>query len=207
MPCATSSGPREETLTTWPSRARRARAVSAIAAWSSPARWSQTDMIIAIAALVLVVSLFVPWFKATVRIRGSAVSGFLIEPRGTASGIAVHGYLWLVFGLAVLQLVVLITRCAPRRSALALPSYRELLVVTSGISGLAVLVAFVTKPSTWYGGKVLGDGFYIVVDWSYGGVVALAAAIVSLGTAIAVIRDRPARYPLARGQPHRASPV
>jgi hypothetical protein len=40
---------------------------------------------------------------------------------------------------------------------------------------------------------VLGGGFYIVVDWSYGGVVALAAVIVSLGTAIAVIRDRPAR--------------
>ncbi len=150
-------------------------------------------MIIAIAALVLVVSLFVPWFKATVRIRGSAVSGFLIDPRGTASGMTVHGYLWVVFALALLQVLVLVARYAPRRSAFTLPGYRQLLVLTSGLSGIAVLVAFVAKPSTWYGGNELGDGFYIVVDWSYGGVLALAAAIVSLWTAIAAIRNRPAR--------------
>ena len=78
-------------------------------------------------------------------------------------------------------------------AAATLPGYRQLLVVTSGLSGLAVLVAFVAKPGTWYGGNELGEGFYIVVGWSYGGVVALAAAIVSLGTAIAAIRDRPAR--------------
>ena len=51
-------------------------------------------MIIALAAVVLAVSLFVPWFKATVRIRGSGVSGFLIDPPVTVSGMAVHGYLW-----------------------------------------------------------------------------------------------------------------
>ncbi len=150
-------------------------------------------MIIAMAAVVLAVSLFVPWFKATVRIRGSGVSGFLIDPPGTVSGMAVHGYLWAVFALALLQLVVLAARYAPHRAAATLPGYRQLLVVTSGLSGLAVLVAFVAKPGTWYGGNELGEGFYIVVGWSYGGVVALAAAIVSLGTAIAAIRDRPAR--------------
>ena len=31
----------------------------------------------------------------------------------------------------------------------------------------------------------LGDGFYLVVGWTYGAVIALAAAIVSLGTAVA----------------------
>lgn len=69
-------------MTRWPPRGRRARAASAAAAWFSPRRWSKNDMIIAVAAVVLVISLFVPWFKATVRIRGSSVSGFLIEPRG-----------------------------------------------------------------------------------------------------------------------------
>jgi fermentation-respiration switch protein FrsA (DUF1100 family) len=150
-------------------------------------------MIIAIAGLVLAVSLFVPWFKATVKIRGSAVSGFLIDPRGTASGMEVHGYLWVVFALALLQLVLLVARYAPRRSAFTLPGYRHLLVITSGLSCLGVLVALVAKPRTWYGGNELGGGFYIVVSWSYGGGVALAAAIVSLGIAIAAIRDRPAR--------------
>jgi len=37
------------------------------------------------------------------------------------------------------------------------------------------------------------DTFYIVIDPSYGAIVAVGAAIVSLGIAIAAIRDRPAR--------------
>jgi hypothetical protein len=148
-------------------------------------------MITAVTALVLVVSLFGPWFKATVRIRGSSVSGFLIDPPGTVSGIAVHGYLWAVFALALLQFVVLAARYVPDRHAFTLPGYRQLLVVTSGLSCIAVLVAFVMKPSPWYGGNELGGGFYIVVDWSYGAIVALAAAIVSLGIGIAAIRDHP----------------
>jgi hypothetical protein len=125
----------------------RARAVSAVTAWFSPGRWSQNDMIIAVAALVLAVSLFVPWYKAIVRINGRAVSGFLIDPPGTASGMAVHGYLWVVFALALLQLAVLLARYAPTRRALPLPGYRQLLVVTSGLTSLAVLVAFVPVPA------------------------------------------------------------
>jgi hypothetical protein len=47
------------------------------------------------------------------------------------------------------------------------------------------------KPSTWHGGSELGKGFYIVVGWSYGAVVALGAALVSLGIAISAIPDPP----------------
>ena len=178
-------------MTRWPPRDRRSRVVSAAAAWFSPERWSKNDMIIAVTALVLVVSLFVPWFKATVRIRGASVSGFLIDPRGTVSGIAVYGYLWVVFALALSQFVVLAVRYLPARHAFTLPGYRQLLVVTSGLSCIAVLVAFVMKPSTWFGGNDLGGGFYIVVGWSYGAVVALGTAIVSLSIAIRAIRAHP----------------
>src|SRR5258708_12777457 len=103
-------------------------------------------MIIAMAAVVLAVSLFVPWFKATVRIRGSGVSGFLIDPPGTVSGMAVHGYLWAVFALALLQLVVLAARYAPHRAAATLPGYRQLLLVTSAPTGLALLLPVLTQP-------------------------------------------------------------
>jgi hypothetical protein len=182
-------------LTRWPTRDQRARVASATAAWFNPQRWSPNDLIIAIAALVLVVSLFVPWFKATVRIRGASLSGFLISPRGTASGIAVHGYLWAVFALALLQLVVLAARYAPDRRAFTLPGYRQLLVVTSGLSCVAVVVAFVMKPGTWHGGNQLGGGLYIVVGVTYGAIVALGAAIVSLGFAVAAIRDQSVTRP------------
>lgn len=137
-------------------------------------------MIVAVAALVLSVSVFVPWFKATVRVRGSAVSGFLIEPKGTLSGIAVHGYLWVAFALALLQFMVLAVRHVPARRTVTLPGSRQLVALAAGLSCVAVLTAVVMKPATWQGGNELGEGFYIVVGWTYGAVVALAAAIVSL---------------------------
>ena len=43
---------------------------------AGPARWPVNDKIIAVAALVLAVSVFVPWFRASVTIRGAAGSGY-----------------------------------------------------------------------------------------------------------------------------------
>jgi hypothetical protein len=34
-----------------------------------------------------------PWFKAMVRIRGSGVTGVLMDPPGTLSGFSAHGCL------------------------------------------------------------------------------------------------------------------
>ncbi len=150
-------------------------------------------MLIAVAALVLAVSVFVPWFKATVKFRYSSAYGFLIDPPGSVSGIAAHGWLWAVFALGLLQFVVLAARYAPARRALRLPGYRQLLVVTSGLSCIAVLVAFAMKPAPWYGSNDLGGGLYLVVQPTYGAIAAIACALVSLGIAIAAIRDRPAR--------------
>jgi hypothetical protein len=177
-------------MANWPSRDKRARVASAVATWFNPQRWSATDMIVAISALVLAVSLFVPWFQATVRIKGSLVSGFLIDPKGTVSGIAVHAYLWVVFGLALLQFIVLAARYLPGRRAFTLPGYRQFLVAAAALSCVAVLVAVVMKPTTWTGGNQLGEGFYIVVSWTYGAIVALAAVVVSLAVMVSAIRDR-----------------
>jgi len=180
-------------LTRWPPRGRRARIRAAAAAWFSPRRWPANDMIIAAAALVLAVSVFVPWFKATVKFTNSSAYAVLIDPPGTVSGITAHSWLWVVFALGLLQFVVLAARYAPARRALRLPGYRQLLVVTSGLTCIAVLVAFAMKPAPWYGSNDLGEGLYIVVQPSYGAIGAIACALVSLGMAIAAIRDRPAR--------------
>ena len=176
-------------MANWPWPDKRARIASAVATWFSPQRWSVNDMIVAISGLVLAVSLFVPWFEATVRLKGSSLNGYLIDPKGTLSGMAVHAYLWAAFALALLQFVVLAVRYFPARRSLRLPGYQQLLVVTSALSCIAVLVAAVMKPSTWTGLQ-LGEGLYIVVNWTYGAVVALAAAVVSLAVAVSAIRDR-----------------
>jgi hypothetical protein len=90
----------------------RARPGFSVATWFSPQRWSQYDMIIAVSALALAVSPFVPWFKATVRIKGSSVTGFVMDPP-PESGLAVHHYLWTVFALALLEFAVLAGRYVP----------------------------------------------------------------------------------------------
>ncbi len=180
-------------MTRWPPRGRRARIRAAAAAWFSPRRWPANDLLIAAAGLVLAVSVFVPWFKATLRFKTSSAYGYLIDPPGTVSGITAHSWLWAVFALGLLHFVVLAARHAPARRALRLPGYRQLLVVTSGLSCIAVLLAFAIRPDPWYGPVNLPDTFYIVIDPSYGAIVAVGAALVSLGIAIAAIRDRPAR--------------
>ncbi len=88
---------------------------------------------------------------------------------------------------------MLAARYAPGRHAFTLPGYRWILAITSGLICFAVLVAFVTKPSPWYGRIEMGGALYVVVGWTYGAVVALAAAIVSLGVAISALRDHRAR--------------
>ena len=177
-------------MTTWPSRDWRTR-VSVVV--TSPQRWSLNDRIVAIAAAALAVSVFLPWYKAVVRLRNSALSGFLIQPKGTATGIGVHEYLWAVFGLALLQFVVLVTRYPPGRNPRTIPMYGLFLVITSAISFALALIAFVLKPSTWHGGNVLGGGLYVVVSQDYGAIAAVIAALASVLVAWTVLRDPAAR--------------
>jgi hypothetical protein len=178
-------------LTYWPPRDRRRRLGSVLESWFSPDRWENSDLLMALAAVVLLVSLFLPWFKATVEIGNGSASGVLIQPPGTVTGIGVHEYLWAVFALAVLQFAVLAARYFPSRRAFRLPGHRRFLLVTSGLSCVVVIVAAVVKPGPWFGTLVLGDGFSLVIGWDYGALVALGAAVVSVGVAIAVIRDHP----------------
>jgi hypothetical protein len=148
-------------------------------------------MLTAVAGLALAISIFVPWFKASIMIMGKPFDGYLIDPPGSVSGIAVHRFLWAVFGLGLLQFVVLALRYAPARRALRLPGDRQLLIVLAGLSCVGVLVAFTMKPGPWWGGTDLGGGLTAVVGWSWGAIVGVGAALISLGLAIAAIRDRP----------------
>jgi len=180
-------------MTRWPSRNWRARVETVVAARFSPQLWSLNDQIVAVAAAALAISVFLPWYKAVVRIRNTTLSGFLIQPRGTASGITVHEYLWAVVGLALLQFLVLVARYARGHQPWTIPGYGVLLLVTSAISFALALIAFALKPSTWYGGNVLGGGLYISISQDYGAIVAVIAGLASFIVAWTVLRDPAAR--------------
>ena len=179
-------------LTGWSARAARRRAAEAIATWFSPARWAFDDIVTAIAALVLAVSAFFPWFQATVQIMRTSEQGQLISPKGTISGVALHHYLWAVVGLALLQFAVLAAHYLPGRRAVTLPGYRQFLIVASGLNCAVVVGSVAVKPDNWRGVKMYPP-FHLVVGWGYGAAVALVAALGALVAAIVAYRDRASR--------------
>lgn len=176
----------------WLSRDGRERVSAVVAEWFSPHRWTLNDQILAIAAAVLAVSVFLPWYRAVLSIRNTPLNGYLIRPRGTVSGLIVHEFLWALFGLGLLQVVVLVARHAPGRPPRTIPGYGPALLVTSAISFALALAAFVLKPNAWYG-NVSGGEITINVGWDYGAAVAVIAAIASLVVAWTIFRDPAAR--------------
>jgi hypothetical protein len=181
-------------LTGWSARAARRRAAEFGAIWFSPARWSTDDIVTALGALVLAISVFFPWFQATVQIMRTSMQGRLMSPKGTISGIALHHYLWAVVALALLEFAVLAARYLPRPRQPALPGYRQFLIVASALNCVVVVGSLAVKPDNWRGVKMYPP-FHLVVGWGYGSAVALVAALGTLVAAIVAYRDRAVRLP------------
>ncbi|HTX81575.1 MAG TPA: hypothetical protein VME44_05320 [Streptosporangiaceae bacterium] len=120
--------------------------------------WNGSDLAIGGAVIVLIIALFLPWFSMSAN-------------GGTADGLSSHGDLWVVFVLALLALIVLVARDAIARLPGNLPSPEQMLVGATGLALLLTILGVVQKPSSV---AVLGS-----VGWSYGGWVALVAAIVA----------------------------
>jgi hypothetical protein len=121
------------------------------------ARLSQADRIAGAATVVLLVSLFLPWFTASAGSLGIA----------SESGITAHNYLWLVFLLCVGIIAFLVLGAGLTQMPLPLPRETILLVAT-GLNLLIVLVAFLMLP----------DGFGLVtISWAFGAFISLIAAI------------------------------
>ncbi|MGB9112997.1 MAG: hypothetical protein WCF24_09760 [Acidimicrobiales bacterium] len=117
-------------------------------------RWSQTDRIVAIATLVLFISLFLAWFGAGISIYHVTVDGLW------------HGYMYitLIVSLAILGYLALLAGLAklPFKLPLAHP---QLLAAATGLNFLLTLISFLTKPSG--------------TSWQYGAYIGLIAAFVA----------------------------
>jgi hypothetical protein len=127
------------------------------------AKLSQDHLIVGIASLFLLIFLFLPWFSA--------------NGLGTASGIKAHGYLFITFTLCVEMLVLLVVQALsiwtiPEESPF---TQDQVFLTATGINFVLVLIAFLFKPA---GGAI--QGFSFSWGWSFGGFIALVAAIVAL---------------------------
>jgi len=119
--------------------------------------WTGSDLAIGGAVIVLLIALFLPWFSA---------------PGIAADGPSAHGYLWLAFVLTILALSVLVARDAIARLPGNLPSPEQMLVGATGLALLLTILGVAQTPPPVAGS--VGP-----IGWSYGGWVALVAALIA----------------------------
>lgn len=118
-------------------------------------RWTRTDWITGIGTLVLLVSLFLPWF-------GISLLGISAE----ADGLTAHGYLYLV-----LIVCLAITGYLAAAGLTELPAgfpltHRQRLLAATGLNAALVLLAFLIKPTA--------------TSWRFGAFAAVIAALAAL---------------------------
>jgi hypothetical protein len=135
-------------------------------------RWQRAEQITGAASLLLIISIFLPWFTASV---SSSVLGHTISDSASASGTTAHGYLWLVFFLGLAVLAVLVIQAGFARFPINLPfGVPQLLIGLTGLNLVLVLLAFLLKPGT---GGVDTEGLSVSIGWAFGAFVGLIAAI------------------------------
>lgn len=146
-------------------------------------RLSQADKIAGGAPVLLLISLFLPWFSVNVSVLG-------VNGSASGSGFDAHGFLWLVFILCLAIIAFLLLQAGFATMPFALPFQREmLLLAVTGLNLLLVLIAFFVKPGT---GALIGHG--ISVNWSFGAFIGLLAAIAACAPfAVPALRARPVR--------------
>ena len=119
-------------------------------------RLTNSDRITGIGSLVLIVSLFLPWY-------GVNLLGISAE----ADGLTVHGYLYIVLLLCVAIIAYLVMWAGFEELPVRLPlSHQQRLLVASGLNTVLVLLAFLTKP----------DG----TGWRFGAFAGLLAALIAM---------------------------
>jgi hypothetical protein len=130
-------------------------------------RLTSADRVTGIATLVLVVSLFLPWY-------GVSVFGFSAQ----VDGLTGHGYLYIVLIVCVTIVAYLIAAAGFEELPVQLPlSHPQRLLAGTVLNALLVLLAFLVKP---------GDS-----GWRFGAFAGIAAALVAAGPlVIPAIRAR-----------------
>jgi hypothetical protein len=144
-----------------------------------PGRWTPADRVTGAATLVLIVSLFLPWFSVSAGFGNFTASS-------SANALAAHGYLYLVLLLALAMLGYLVAQASLKDLPELPVTGGQLLAAGAAVNLLLVLIAFAVMPG---GGSAL-----VKVSWSFGAFIGLLAAIVSfVPVATSVIRARSGR--------------
>jgi hypothetical protein len=135
-------------------------------------RWSQVERITSIASLVLLISLFLPWYTYSFGAYGSAsVDGLW------------HAWMWIVFLISLAIVVHFVLKAGMSTLPYKLPLAEvQLLLFATGINAVLTVIAFLLKPG--------GIGFS-GIGWGFGAFVGLIAAIIAaFPTAVPALKAR-----------------
>jgi hypothetical protein len=125
------------------------------------------------ASLVVLISLFLPWFTASVA--GLAGLGSASE-----SGTDQDGWLWIVFIVVLVILAFLVLKAGFQSLPFTLPLRDELLLlIATGLNLLLVVIAFAGKPSV-PSSVPAQFAAHVQIGWGFGAFLALIAAIVAV---------------------------
>jgi hypothetical protein len=151
------------------------------------------DFVVAVAAVLTIMASRWPWFQAT--LTPADMTGLVPAPSGAATGVYAHPSLWAAVGLAAAQIALVAARYYPR-GRLRGPGDGVLLVVVSSMVCLLVTADVLLVPSPWAqimtpvgvpfpweGVRYPVQDATLVMTWSYGATVAIAAAVASLAAA------------------------
>jgi hypothetical protein len=123
-------------------------------------RLNRVDQAIGVASLILIITLFLPWFGVSA-----------LGATATVSGFSAHGYLVISLLTAVALIGYLVMRAGWDDPPMKLPvAHAPLLLVLTGLQLLIVLLAFLFKP-----------GF---TSWEFGAWLGLLAALVACGAIV-----------------------
>ena len=135
-------------------------------------RLSRDDKIVGGATLLLLISLFLPWYTVTAptaTINGVTVSG---GESFSADAVGGHSWVWIVFILGLSVLAYLVMQAGFETAPVRLPfSPVQTLLGLTGINLLLVLLAFLAKPGT---GETL---IKVSIGWGIGAFLGLICAI------------------------------
>jgi hypothetical protein len=156
-------------------------------------RWTLSDKIAGGASLVVLISLFLPWFSGSI---SSDNTLGLTAQTGSESGTDAHGWLWLVFIISLLIVAYLVVAAGYQTLPFKSPlRHDQLLLVAASVNLLLVFIGFLLKPST-YG--IAG----VSIGWSIGAFLALIAAIAAVAALTPPGRQRLDSGASAAGRQH-----
>jgi hypothetical protein len=126
-----------------------------------PHRWTKGDLVTGVGTVLLLISLFLPWY---------GVDLFGISAQ--ADGLTVYGYLYIVLLLCLAILAYLGLRAGSEELPARLPlTHERRLLAAAGLNAALVLLAFLVKP----------DG----TGWRFGAFTGLLAALAAVAPRIA----------------------